>query len=494
MSMTPIRETSYLTAQNCERYRHIMRMFYREMDKNHNQIRTEEMLTLLREGYPDIFDESYDSDMMRQDLDALVGWHNLTPYQDTRRVYTVADYLKKQYRYEMTEEAVEVERMTLRLETLYFEPASLSSNFFRRIEEALEHRPDVSETPLGEVHNWWDGLQTDFTGMNQNYKDYLREFHTGESEKILKSVEFVIHKDRFIAYLHDFIRNLQQSCDRIAYLLGQISEEEKNALLSRVVESELDIPRPDMAGRPDRKSYYEENIPGKWESLERWFISKNGQPRECSQVLDITGNIIQRIIQNAALIIQLQNWGISRKSDYKHYMQVFAGMEDTDDAHKLAAHVFGIQQVRHFRVTGDRETDSINSSTSEESAVSFQLQSHARKYKSRMDRTGFEGKDLKKAQTRRKHLERLRKERRLMERYTRGDRLAVAEIDEVVPEFVRVTILSWISRANMRADHTGQTDFGRSYRVEPTQERCVLRCEDGDLEMPAYTICFDKET
>ena len=59
---------------------------------------------------------------------------------------------------------------------------------------------------LKEINEWWNNLQNNFKQLNQNYQDYHREFYTGKSEKLLKSVEFITHKDKFISYLHDFIR------------------------------------------------------------------------------------------------------------------------------------------------------------------------------------------------------------------------------------------------------------------------------------------------
>ena len=58
---------------------------------------------------------------LEADLDALVKWKNLTPIQDPGKVYTIADYKNKQYRYTMSEYAVEIERLTVRLENIFME-------------------------------------------------------------------------------------------------------------------------------------------------------------------------------------------------------------------------------------------------------------------------------------------------------------------------------------------------------------------------------------
>ena len=113
-----INETSYLSVPNAGTYRKIMRYFYREYEKMHFQLYKEDVYTLLKEEneFAD-----YTMNQLEMDLEALVKWKNLTPLQDPGRVYTIADYKNKQYRYTMSEYAVEIERLTVRLENIFME-------------------------------------------------------------------------------------------------------------------------------------------------------------------------------------------------------------------------------------------------------------------------------------------------------------------------------------------------------------------------------------
>ena len=54
---------------------------------------------------------------------------NLTPIQDPGKVYTIADYKNKQYRYTMSEYAVEIERLTVRLEISFLNPEICQQTF-----------------------------------------------------------------------------------------------------------------------------------------------------------------------------------------------------------------------------------------------------------------------------------------------------------------------------------------------------------------------------
>ena len=125
-----INETAYLSVPNAPVYRKIMRCFYREYEKMNFQLYKEDIFQILKQD--DMF-QGYTMDQLVLDLNALVKWKNLTPIQDPGRVYTIAEYKNKQYQYTMSEYAVEIERMTVRLETVFLESGNLSANFFVRL-------------------------------------------------------------------------------------------------------------------------------------------------------------------------------------------------------------------------------------------------------------------------------------------------------------------------------------------------------------------------
>ena len=219
--LKPIKEATYLTTQDAEIYRCIMRIFYEEHERMHYQLYKEDLMVILKQNYQEVFSE-YSMDKLKSDLESLTEWKNLVAFQDPKKVYTIAEYKNKQYWYSMSETAVEIERMALRLENLLLEPASLSTNYFVRISQALEEIKGFDGFDNKKRSEWWRTLQEDFQCMNQNYQDYLREFYSGKAEKVLKSVEFILHKDKFVEYLRDFIQELQQHSSSIAMQLKRL--------------------------------------------------------------------------------------------------------------------------------------------------------------------------------------------------------------------------------------------------------------------------------
>ena len=482
-----IHETSYLSAPDAKTYRKIMRCFYREYEKMHFQLYKEDVYELLKEE-SEFAD--YTMNQLEMDLDALVKWKNLTPIQDPGKVYTIADYKNKQYRYTMSEYAVEIERLTVRLENIFMESGNLSTNFFVRLEKSLEEAEIMQSAGLKEVNEWWNLLQEDFKRLNQNYQDYLRDFYSGKTEHLMKSVEFVLHKDKFLKYLTDFVQELQHRSKRIEQLLVRQLPVIEGVILERVIQSEQDIPHAFLELHGNLEPNIRENVMGKWDSLKSWFIDTPGRECESRKVLKITNDVIRSIIQNAALIVQLQNWGISRKDDYQKFLEMFLKCENMEDAHCLSAHVFGIQKIQHFKTNCPREEERINHSIYEENPVEFYVKPHSRTYREKKDKRGFSDKSLEKMIQREAYLQSVKKQKEIVMRYVRDKKIVFSEIEEPVSEITRNIFLQWITMANMNSQKLGQTEFGQEYRLIQGEGTCVLKCEDGNLTMPAYIVEF----
>lgn len=482
-----INETSYLSVPNAPVYRKIMRCFYREYEKMNFKMYKEDIFQLLKKD--ELF-RDYTMEQLVLDLDMLVKWKNLTPIQDPGRVYTIAEYKNKQYQYTMSEYAVEIERLTVRLENIFVESGNLSTNFFVRLEKSLDEAELMQTASLKEVNEWWNLMQEDFRRLNQNYQDYLRDFYSGKSEQLMKSVEFIVHKDKFIKYLNEFIQEMQRHSRKIERLLEKNIPFMENSILEKVVQSELEIPHATLEIRGNAEPSIRENVMGKWNSLKNWFIDSNGRECECKKVLKITNDIIRSIIQNAALIVQIQNWGISRKDDYKKFLHMFLQCEDLDEARRLSAHVFGVQKIQHFKTIEAREEDSINNSVYDEEPSAYLLKPHTRNYREKKDKRGFEDKTFQKMIQREAYLKQAKKQKEIVMHYIRDNKITFSEIDETVEESTRAVFLQWISLANMSSQKTGRTEYGQEYRLTRKDGTCVLKCEDGNLVMPSYILEF----
>ncbi len=482
-----ISETKYLSADNYTVYRTIMRIFYLEHQKMHYQMDRDAVLSLLQRQ---VQFADYTPEKLTLDLQQLVNWKNLTPIQDPRKPRTIAEFKNRQFQYMMSQSAIEIERMTITLENLSTRTAGLSASPFRRIREDLRKAEQLDELPLREVHAWWQDLQEDFQRLSQNHQDYLREFYGPGMEMQMKSVDFILYKQHLVRYLEDFIQDLQRSCAQIGAQLERFSPEQTAHILNLVQRSELEVPRSQSEQTPNWKDELRARCQGVWQSLANWFTGSEATAR---QVLEVTNEVIRRAVQNAALLVQMENMGVSNKAELNHLLTLFAGFQSVDEAHRLSALVFGVQQPRHFIFSFVRETDRVDLSTYEEPPFEYSLQPRMRSYKPRLDRSGFADKSAEKAAQRQQILEQEHALRQEVLGYIRDGVLDLAALDRPVSPAVRTVFLSWVAAANLSPDGRGQTQYGQIYTLKKrTGQTCRLICADGTLTMPNCALLFEE--
>lgn len=147
----PLTEAKYLNADNVDRYRSIMRIFYENYEKLKYWMYQEEVYA---EMIQDPYFKEYRMEQCQQDLNALTEWKNLNTIQDTRKVSSIEEFKNKKFRYQMSEYSVEIERLVLRLENLFIEGASLEPTLLERIRREIECFPDMAGKDVGEVYSW----------------------------------------------------------------------------------------------------------------------------------------------------------------------------------------------------------------------------------------------------------------------------------------------------------------------------------------------------
>lgn len=483
-----IPQSKYLSADNYTRYRAIMRLFYHEYEKMNYQMDKETILTRMKEN--PVFAE-YDYPDLIADLDQLTAWKNLTPIQDPHKPRTVADFKNRQFQYMISQAALEIERMTITLENLSTRTAGLSSSAFRRIYEALGEIHTLEHAAPRDVGVWWQDIKHDFDRLSQNHQDYLREFYGPGAERHMKSIDFIAHKQNLIRYLEEFIQELQSSSVQIAARLEKIQPEQIERMLALVHQSELDIPRPQSEQRPGWEEALRVRNQGVWQSLTDWFV---GPTATANQVMEVTNEIIRRVVQNAALLVQMQNLGVSNKAELRHFLTLFASCGELNDAHRLSSQLFGIQSARHYTVNAPRETERIDSSAYEEPPLEYLVQPRVRTYQARVDKSGFPDRSAEKEAQRQRILEEQRAVKREVLSCIKDGVLSFDGIGGPVSPQARNVLLSWVAMANLSPDRRGRTEYGQVYTLRRKGAGvCRLPCTDGVLTLPNEELVFEEK-
>ena len=160
----PLTEVKYLNADNVDRYRCIMRIFFENYEKLRYWMYQEDVYAQMLQD-PHFAD--YRPEQCQQDLTMLTEWKNLNTIQDTRKVSSIEEFKNKKFRYQMSEYSVEIERLVICLENLFIEGASLEPTLLERIGRSVERFPMMAEEEPGIVYTWWNDLNNDFVRLNQ---------------------------------------------------------------------------------------------------------------------------------------------------------------------------------------------------------------------------------------------------------------------------------------------------------------------------------------
>ena len=131
-------------------------------------------------------------------------------------------------------------------------------------------------------------------------------------------------------------------------------------------------------------------------------------------------------------------------------------------------------RFEHYKTNIPRDEDGINNSVYQEEPAMFLLKPHTRGYRERKDRTGFADKSLEKMAQRESYLRQAQKQKEVVLRYIREQKIRFAEIDEVVSEDTRAIFLQWIAQANMssRKDGTDGIRTGVSADTRKGRQLC----------------------
>lgn len=482
----PITEVNYLRAENADRYRAIMRFFYHEHERIRYWLYKEDVYEEMKEQrrFAD-----YTMEQCQNDLQALNEWGNLTAHQDTSKASTIQEFKNKRYRYQLSEYSVAIERMTIELEQMEIEGASLQPTLLERIRQQLEKFEQQLTASPQDAHGWWQLLSDDFLRLNKDYQDYIRTLNSARAEELMKSREFLVFKDQLIMYLRSFVRRLQEQGLIIEGLLKNIEEPVREALFDKIVRYELSIPR---LGETLRYEQVQEAYEGKWKSLYDWFVGENGE-NEVDRLYGITNDIIRRITRYALQIGEFHHQGSNRREEYRHIADMFGKCKDLQQAHCFSAQVFGCESILHLQSDVARERDSIYQGVYEEKGEVSILEPRARVARKKSIRKRAQDHSLEQQILQMEIFAKQEEQQRQVEALIQNGKIVFSRLPEL-DEDLRKVLLGWISRAMGNSDHRSRNDQGKTYQVRKEKEgECSVVFSDGTLVMPCLEIVFEEE-
>lgn len=483
-----ITETSYLTTENTKRYRPILRYFYEQYEKINYMLYKEDVWNYLKDK-PNF--ENYTIETCENDLTALVNWGNLSALQDTNNVSTVEEFKHRKFRYQLTEYAVEIERLVIKLENLHIEGASLEPKLIERIKEEIKAIEKTSLKDENDVISLWENLNNDFKRLNQDYQDYIKTFYNVKLEEVAKSKQFIIYKNDLVRYLREFIKLLQDNSYSIEETLKTMNKTTEENFLEKVYLGQKKRVRIDKLDEEINEEEMKTRNKEKWENLKKWFIGSNIRASEVEKINEKTTEIIRKITRIANQIAEAKGNVSNKKAEYKKICELFSKTQDIEEAHKLSSVVFGMFNTRHIKGNFVRDTDSINSSLIEEKSNEYEVKPRIREYREKQSKTAIIDKTKEKQEQIERYFKQIEEERKELQKYIQNGKIEIKNLPTIKSNF-RKTLLKWISKANQMANKEIVIEDGRKIKLiyPKNNERCVLNCEDGKMDMPAFELEF----
>lgn len=483
-----ITETSYLTTENTKRYRPILRYFYEQYEKINYMLYKEDVWNYLKDK-PNF--ENYTIETCENDLTALVNWGNLSALQDTNNVSTVEEFKHRKFRYQLTEYAVEIERLVVKLENLHIEGASLEPKLIERIKEEIKAIEKTSLKDENDVISLWENINNDFKRLNQDYQDYIKTFYNVKLEEVAKSKQFIIYKNDLVRYLREFIKLLQDNSYSIEETLKTMNKTTEENFLEKVYLGQKKRVRIDKLDEEINEEEMKTRNKEKWENLKKWFIGSNIRASEVEKINEKTTEIIRKITRIANQIAEAKGNVSNKKAEYKKICELFSKTQDIEEAHKLSSVVFGMFNTRHIKGNFVRDTDSINSSLIEEKSNEYEVKPRIREYREKQSKTAIIDKTKEKQEQIERYFKQIEEERKELQKYIQNGKIEIKKLPTIKSSF-RKTLLKWISKASQMANKEIVIEDGRKIKLiyPKNNERCVLNCEDGKMDMPAFELEF----
>lgn len=474
--LNQIDEVKYLVQENTERYRLIMQFLFSKYEEADSWQYKEDIY----EAVVKIIND-YTLEECERDLNFLLANGSIDNLQNTKNINTMDEFKLRKFRYQITDKAVIIERMTKELEELEIKVTSLEPRLFERINSLIKRLTNTYELDENQIYAIWTDLNSDFKNLNEHYKDFLKKFHEAKTEELLKSEAFLEFKSGVINYINNFINSYIKNATQIKKYLLEIDNEKTEYLMNSLISYQKKVPKvsSDFNYEKLKKVNY-----GKWQSIVKWFIPITNIS-EGERLLEATQNIIQKIYKYASSLLELHGNMINRKEEYIHICRLFDNLENIEDAHKLSATIFGVFTTNHYKMSSLVKTDSLIKSYAIP-PYEIPINTINKEYKIRnseaviIDKTQEKERILEKARQK----EELRKEK-IKNLIKNG--IINLENEVILDEEERRYVLDLIEKYNNKK--TKESEFGYYYYITNEQkEKCKIISPDGIFELNKRTI------
>lgn len=215
---------------------------------------------------------------------------------------------------------------------------------------------------LTELEGHLEALRVNTTQFNGELQRLLRS-DSGDPADLATFHEV---KASTVAYLQEFVTNLEHRARGIATRIGAVEERGSSMVRQRALVG-ADLPR--LAG-PDPRPAWLEHRRARWEGLRAWFLPEDGSMARVEQLHLVARRAIVTLLQVLDRITESRRRASSAVADFRELAHWFSGVPGQDDLHLVWSTVFGLSPARHAHLAhADPELVSFTTSWAEAPAV-----------------------------------------------------------------------------------------------------------------------------
>ncbi|MFG2226343.1 TIGR02677 family protein [Streptomyces sp. NPDC048644] len=280
-------------------------------------------------------------------LKKLVDWELLDRVHNHAENYrTAEEYERRNLQYSLTRRgeaalagvrhALEVLASTGALQTAVLEAIAdrLDELCLLSDETALGDRRIF--TTLRELEGHLEALVENTKAFNAELQRLLRA--EGTDLEVFREV-----KAATVAYLQEFLVNLDRRGQAVAAAVGRVEERGVSLLRERALRgAEL----PPVAGEDPVPGWLESRR-ARWAGLRAWFLPDDGARPRIEQLHDIARRAIVSLLQVLERINESRRRSSSAVQDFRELARWFAAAPGEEDLHRLWSAAFGLGPARH---------------------------------------------------------------------------------------------------------------------------------------------------
>ncbi|CAJ1200249.1 TIGR02677 family protein [Companilactobacillus nantensis] len=475
-----VRQFTYLNADNVDRYRRIMRFFYLQNQRMNNLLYKEDIL----KGVHMSGLSEYTTNQLDNDLSGLVEWGNLQVQQEMSQPKTIEEYRNKHFRYQITTVGIEIEEFIQALPEEDDNTSDLDSHMFKRFLESLKIINSLSNQDL---LDGWDDLQTRFDKIRKNATGYIAYLTSSRVEDLMQTTEFLVYKLKFVKYLREFIRSMQQTSIKISLALNSVSQDTITNIvkLQEIHESnKLSLGQQNIEG-------VEKRVRDTWKFMCYWFMDTDSRESEYTNLISQTNEAMSRVTNIIQAITESNLQYHSRSKDYLKIAEWFQVLVDSDEseeksffkANKLSATLFGASKTRHIQSCNMDVTSQLDDIW-KMTVPTTSLTSKSRKNRPRVANKSFIINSERQEVVRKRKLEERNKNQQLWNSYLKNGELVLSDNNHL-PKQIRRELIRYFSIAIMTTNHRVSTQLGWIFEIEINPEKKVtIEFDDGYLTLP----------